>query len=84
MMSKIKLVTAIAVLSLTGCAVHQPPPRDVRLIPNDCANRTMIINYLTTESQRARSVFENEREYERDRAEIRQRIWAMRYHCQPV
>jgi hypothetical protein len=83
-MNKSKLAAAILIASLTGCAVHVPVPRDVRLMPNDCANRTMIINYLTAEGQRAKSVLETESDYERHRTEIRQRIWTMRYHCQPV
>jgi len=81
---KIKIAALISVLVLTGCATNRSPPVDVRLIPNDCANRTMIINYLTQEAAQPRGTFESERDYERHRAEIRQRIWVMRYHCQPV
>lgn len=79
-----KIAVLAIVLVLSGCAVHRPPPRDVRLIPNDCGNRDMIIDYLDRESQRPRTTFESEREYERDRSQYRQRIWIMRYHCQPV
>ena len=74
----------VIALSLAGCAVHQPPPRDVRLIPNDCANRELIIDYLKREAARPRTTFESERDYERDRSQYRQRVWLMRYHCQPV
>ena len=79
-----KVAILTIVLTLAGCAVHQPPPRDVRLIPNDCANRELIIEYLHREASRPRSTFESQREYEIDRSQYRQRIWFMRYHCQPV
>ena len=81
---KIKLAMVAAVLASTGCAVKTAPPIDVRLVPNDCANRQMIINYLETQAQQPRAVFESESTYERSRSEIRHRIWTVRYHCQPV
>lgn len=74
----------IAALALTGCAVKTAPPIDVRLVPNDCANRQLIVNYLTEQAQQPRAAFETDRDYERSRSEIRHRIWALRYHCQPV
>lgn len=84
-MSKIKLVAAIAVLSLSGCAYHNmTPPVDVRLIPNDCLNQQMIVNYLIQQTQRPRQMLETESDYERHRAEIRNRIWNVRYNCNPV
>ena len=84
-MSKSKLYAVIATLALTGCAYHNiTPPVDVRLIPNDCVNQRLINNYLVQQEQRSRHTFESERDYEAHRAEIRNRIWNMRYHCNPV
>ena len=84
-MSNSKLYSLITALALTGCSTaHRPPPTDVRLIPNDCANRHLIENYLTQQAQQPRSTFETEKDYERSRAEIRHRIWGMRYNCNPV
>ena len=83
-MSKSKLYAVIATLALVGCTTHKPPPLDVQLIPNDCANIRLIVAYLTEEASRPKSTFESERDYERHRAQLRQRIWTMRYHCQPV
>lgn len=83
-MNKSKIVAAVAVLSLTGCAVKTSPPLDVRLVPNDCANRQMIINYLETQARQPRAALESENDYERTRSEIRNRIWTVRYYCQPV
>ena len=80
-----KVYGLIAALLLTGCASQSAkPPLDVRLIPNDCANRQMIVNYLEDQSRLPRATFESEKDYERSRAEIRHRIWTLRYHCQPV
>jgi hypothetical protein len=81
---KTKLAAMATVVALVGCSTNRSPPLDVRLIPNDCANRTMIINYLTQEANQPRGAFESERDYERHRADLRQRAWNMRYHCQPV
>ena len=84
-MNKPKLCALIAALTLSGCAYHNVrPPVDVRLIPNDCSNQQMIVNYLTQQSQRGRQMFETERDYEAHIAEIRGRIWNVRYHCNPV
>lgn len=82
---KIKLAILVATVALAGCSTPQrPPPVDVRLIPNDCSNRHLIENYLTQQAQAPRNTFESEREYVRNRAEIRYRIWGMRYSCNPV
>ena len=85
-MSKSNSVLVLAAaISLSGCAYHNmTPPVDVRLIPNDCLNQQMIVNYLVQQSQRPRQMFESEKEYELTRAEIRSRIWNVRYHCNPV
>ena len=79
-----KVYGLIAALALTGCAIKTAPPVDVRLIPNDCANRQLIIDYLTEQAQQPRAAFETDRDYERSRSEIRHRIWTLRYYCQPV
>ena len=81
---KIKLVMIVGALALTGCAVKTAPPVDVRLVPNDCANRQLIVNYLEQQAQQPRAAFETDRDYERTRSEIRHRIWTLRYYCQPV
>jgi len=81
---KTKLVLMAVTAAMVGCSTNRSPPVDVRLIPNDCANRTMIINYLDQEAKQPRGTFESEKDYEKHRAEIRQRIWTMRYYCQPV
>jgi hypothetical protein len=54
------------------------------MIPNDCVNQRMIVNYLNQQAQRPRQLLESERDYEIHRAEIRSRIWNVRYHCNLV
>lgn len=81
---KIKLAILVAAVAASGCAVKTAPPVDVRLVPNDCANRQMIINYLESQARQPRAALESETDYERTRSEIRHRIWTVRYHCQPV
>jgi non-canonical (house-cleaning) NTP pyrophosphatase len=74
------------VLALSGCAmpIAQRPPPSVQAMPNDCANRVAIIEWLNSQSQVPRQPFENQETYENARSEIRSRIWHMRYRCQPV
>jgi hypothetical protein len=82
-----KLVIAVlAVVSLSGCAmpIQQTPPPSVQAMHTDCANRVSVINWLEQQSQHPRQSFESRENYEHNRAEIRHRIWHMRYRCQPV
>jgi hypothetical protein len=48
----------------------------VQAMPNDCANRVAIINWLTD--------LERKQTDERYRGEIRAKIWTVRYNCQSV
>lgn len=77
-------LTIVLALALSGCASTQSLPLDVSLIPNDCANRQLIINYLESQARLPRATFESEKDYVRSRSQIRHRIWTVRYHCQPV
>lgn len=81
-----KSAILISVIVLAACTTtpQRPPPLDVQLIPNDCANMTLIVEYLQQEANRPRATFESERDHDRYRSQMRQRIWTMRYLCQPV
>jgi type IV pilus biogenesis protein CpaD/CtpE len=70
------ILVAITVTLLVGCASQKPMPPDVALIPNDCANRVQIINWLELQLKQ-----EN---HDSIRSQIKHRIWNMRYHCQSV
>jgi len=80
-----KFVIALLAMTVTGCvSVVQRAPLDVSMIPNDCANRVSIIRWLEQNAQVPQQNSESKEDYERSRAQIRSRIWSMRYHCQPV
>lgn len=84
MIQRIFLVLLFSLL-VTGCAgPSRRPPAAVMIMPNDCGNRQAIANWLQDQSQIPRQTFETERAYEIDRAQIRQRLWQLRYNCQPV
>ena len=80
----IKNFVLVSALVLSGCAIHQAPPPSVQVMPTDCANRTAIINWLDSQARHPRQSFESQQNYEQTRAEIRHRIWHLRYRCQPV
>jgi hypothetical protein len=66
------------VLLLSGCSNFGPklsPPVDVSNVPNDCANQQGIIRWLETQSQG---------EWNEHVAQIKARIWNVRYACNPV
>jgi hypothetical protein len=80
-----KLLIALLAVAATGCvSVVQRAPLDVSQIPNDCANRNAIINWLDQNARVPQQTTESKEDYERSRGQIRSRIWSMRYTCQPV
>jgi hypothetical protein len=78
----------IVLLALTtaGCAAPRSDrmPMSVRVMPNDCANRTIIINWLQQQAAIARHPLESQESYDQARRQIHHRIWTIRYNCQPV
>jgi hypothetical protein len=82
-----KLALALLLsLSVMGCAVPraQQPPMSVRVMPNDCANRGAIINWLTQQAAVPRAPMESQQSYDQTQRQIRYRIWTIRYNCQPA
>ena len=80
-----KLLMALLATTVVGCAgIVQRPPLDISQIPNDCANRNAIVNWLEREASAPRGSLESKEDYERQRGQIRSRIWSIRYTCQPV
>jgi uncharacterized protein YceK len=68
----------LIVLLLSGCGSVQPklsPPVDVSLIPNDCVNQERIVRWLESQSKG---------EWNEHVAQIRARIWHIRYSCNLV
>lgn len=79
------LVMVLISAALSGCMTpNVSPPVNVAMVPNDCRNREIIINWLTEQAQRPQQMGENHENYERNRRQIRAKIWDLRYHCQPV
>jgi hypothetical protein len=80
-----KLLMALLATTMVGCAgIVQRPPLNISQIPNDCANRNAIIGWLEHEASASRGNLESKEDYERQRGQIRSRIWSIRYTCQPV
>jgi hypothetical protein len=85
-MVKILLLLAAAVLA-TGCAAPRDLSRlpiSVQAMPNDCANRAAIINWLTQQAAISKHPLESQESYENAQRQIRYRIWNIRYNCQPA
>lgn len=70
----------LSILYLSGCASAPRMPVDVSLIPNDCANRHAIVNWL----ENSANFYQNDRTHEQTVTNIKARIWHIRYHCQPA
>lgn len=79
-----KYLIPLSLVVLVGCAAPSHVPVSVAAMPNDCANRQAIINWLETQSAIPRQAFESEKHYEQTRSQIRHRLWNVRYVCQPV
>lgn len=79
-----RFVAAAALLTLTACATVKDPPVAVQIMPMDCANRVAIQNWYHSQLAVPRAAFQNQTDYEATQAQIRYRLWHLRYHCQPV
>jgi uncharacterized lipoprotein YajG len=81
------IAIAASVALLTACAAPRDlsrVPAAVQIMPNDCANRTVLINWLGRQAAIAKAPFETQESYDQAQAQIRYRIWTVRYNCQPV
>jgi hypothetical protein len=80
-----KIPILVLIIALTGCVtVVERPPLDITQVPNDCANRNAIIEWLEQNAHVPQQSSESKQDYERSRGQIRSRIWSIRYTCQPV
>jgi hypothetical protein len=82
-----RIVLALAAaLALSGCAAPRSDrmPMSVQVMPNDCANRAAIVNWLTQQASISRHPLESQESYEQAQRQIRYRIWSIRYNCQPA
>lgn len=84
---KIRLATlTIAITLLGGCAIYndRTAPMDVTAIPNDCANKRAILNWLTAQARQPKGLLTHEHLYDQQQSAIKQKIWEMRYYCNPL
>ena len=80
-----RIVLIAMTVTVVACAgPSRQVPAAVLVMPNDCGNRQAIATWLEQQSKIPRQTFETEQAYEIDRAQIRQRLWQLRYNCQPV
>lgn len=85
MSRSIKIIAPLVLAVLVGCAApNRPIPASIAAMPNDCANRQALIDWLETQGSIPRQAFESEKHYEQTRSQIRHRLWHVRYNCQPV
>jgi hypothetical protein len=78
---------AIVTAMLAGCASPRDlsrVPAAVQIMPTDCANRVMIIQWLSRQAAISKTPFESQESYDQVQSQIRYRIWNVRYNCQPV
>lgn len=81
-----RLAMLVAVpIALSACTTFQSdPPASVQAMPLDCVNRVAIQNWYQSQLAVPRQSFQKQADYESSQAQIRYRIWHLRYHCQPV
>ena len=81
----VRLAVAVTVsLTVSACTTVTNPPAAVQAMPLDCANRVAIQNWYHSQLAVPRQPFQKQTDYESTQAQIRYRIWHLRYHCQPV
>ena len=74
----------LPILLLVGCAQAPRMPVDVSLIPNDCANRHAITGWLESVARTPKPYFQSEQDYEQHISQVKNRLWSVRYYCEPV
>jgi len=79
----LKVFAPLLLVTLVGCG-SMPPPVDVNMVPNDCSNQTAVVRWLEDQSRFDPPPLANKDQYAQHRSAIRNRIWRLRYTCNPV
>lgn len=82
-----RYITALTVaVALTGCVSIQKPiaPEQVRNMPADCANKKFFIEYLEGQLSLGKPIYMTQANYNANVAAIKEKIWILRYSCQPL
>lgn len=74
----------LAAIVITGCAAVPQQPVNVQLIPDDCANQSSITRWLEQSANHPKSVMQSHRDHEQNIANIKARMWHLRYRCNIV
>jgi hypothetical protein len=78
-----KLWVLILSLAIAGCTTYSQPV-DIATLPNDCANKERIANWLTHMANLPKHTLESDSEYEKTRRTYRQKLWHLKYTCNGV
>lgn len=73
----------IACIVLGGCTTYSQPV-DIATLPNDCANKDRILNWLEGMANLPKHTLESPYEYEKTRRTYRHKIWHLKYTCNAV
>jgi hypothetical protein len=57
---------------------------EISKVPDDCFNKKTIINWLDQQTTIPKSSTISEREYATQLSAIKEKIWRIRYRCQPI
>jgi hypothetical protein len=83
---KLKKISLILVLLTSGCASQYrlSDPAEIELIPDDCKNQKIITNFLNPQLDYNKPFTQKEEEYDKQISAIKNKIWRLRYRCNPV
>jgi|694.fasta_scaffold04987_6 hypothetical protein len=75
-----KTLIFVAAVAITGCSTYTQPV-DIATLPNDCANKERIANWLAAMANLPQHKLESKEEYEKTRRTYRQKLWHLNYVC---
>jgi hypothetical protein len=83
---RLKAISLIGAIILTGCAgaFRTAEISEVNQIPDDCANREMIVKWLQYQLDNSKPLTTREDDFNAQLSTIKTKIWRLRYLCQPV
>jgi len=84
-MFKTAILTSYFVL-LSGCSLYNDRsiPTEVSIMPNDCANQRMMLNWLEYQIGQEQSLLSNKGIYAREQRALKHKKWDFKYACNPV
>lgn len=82
-----RLLIILTIASLTGCGVSRYRPAtlgEVERYPDDCKNRQLMITQLQNYIDIPKAVWVSQDDYDAKISAYKQKIWHLRYVCQPA